>query len=157
MSAVDKRSEAFVGPVRYDHYIDGKRTPSESGARFESRNPYTGEVWAELARGGAADVDRAVAVASAAFPAWARMKPSARGRLLTDIADLILRDAERLAEVEVRDNGKLLQEMSAQTRYIAEWFRYYGGLADKLEGSVIPTDKADIFNIRATNRSAWSA
>jgi (Z)-2-((N-methylformamido)methylene)-5-hydroxybutyrolactone dehydrogenase len=146
MSILDTRSESLVRPTLYDHYIDGKRTPSESGARFESRNPYTGEVWAELARGGAADVDRAVEAASAAFPAWAAMKPSARGRLLLRVADLILRDADRLAEIEVRDNGKLFQEMSAQTRYIAEWFRYYGGLADKIQGSVIPTDKADIFN-----------
>jgi aldehyde dehydrogenase (NAD+) len=54
--------------------------------------------------------------------------------------------AARLAEIEVRDNGKLISEMAAQTRYVAEWFRYYGGLADKLEGAVIPTDKDNILN-----------
>jgi aldehyde dehydrogenase (NAD+) len=117
-----------------------------SGLRIESYDPFTGEVWAEIARGDASDIDRAVAAASSAFPIWAGMTPSARGRLLNRLADLILAQADRLAQFEVRDNGKLLREMGSQTRYIAEWYRYFGGLADKLEGSVIPTDKADMFN-----------
>ena len=91
------------------------------------------------------DADRAVAAAAAALPAWKAMRPSDRGRLLMRLADLIERDAMRLAEVEVRDNGKLLAEMSLQTRYMAEWYRYYGGLADKIEGSVLPADKEGVF------------
>jgi len=51
-----------------------------------------------------------------------------------------------LAEIEVRDNGKLMTEMHAQTRYLGQWFRYFGGLADKIEGSVIPVDKPDMLN-----------
>ena len=131
---------------RYDHYIGGRPVPPASGVYFPTENPYDGEPWAEIARGDAADVDRAVAAARAAFPGWARTKPSARGKLLLKLADHIEVHAARLAEIEVRDNGKLYLEMSAQTRYIAEWYRYYAGLADKLEGAVIPTDKDHILN-----------
>ncbi|HXC10944.1 MAG TPA: aldehyde dehydrogenase, partial [Steroidobacteraceae bacterium] len=68
-----------------------------------------------------------------------------RGKLMMRIADLVERDAQRLATLEVRDNGKLYAEMFAQVRLVADWFRYYGGLADKLEGAVIPTGKPDMF------------
>lgn len=132
--------------ARYDHYIGGRQEPPAGGSYFETENPYTSEPWAMIARGDGRDVERAVAAAKAAFPQWAGMKPSRRGRLLNLLADEIEKDAARLAEIEVRDNGKLYAEMSAQTRYIAEWFRYFGGLADKIQGAVIPTDKTDIFN-----------
>ena len=58
---------------------------------------------------------------------------------LVRLAEIIERDADRLGELEVRDNGKLIAEMNAQTRYLAEWYRYYGGLADKVEGAVLPS------------------
>src|SRR5262245_8247299 len=130
----------------YQHFIDGALAAPASNEHFDTINPYTGEAWARVAKGGAADVDRAVAAARAAFEGWSAMKPSVRGRLLMRLADLIERDAARLAEIEVRDNGKLLAEMGAQTKYMAEWYRYYGGLADKIEGAVLPTDKANVFN-----------
>jgi aldehyde dehydrogenase (NAD+) len=130
----------------YDHFISGRPVKPASGAYFESKNPYTGAVWARVARGTAQDVDLAVREASRAFRGWSQMRPSARGRVLMRLADVILEESDRLAEIEVRDNGKLFQEMSAQTKYIAEWYRYYGGLADKLEGAVVPSDKTDIFN-----------
>ncbi len=141
-----RSSDPIAGITRYEHYIGGVRVPPAAGAYFPSENPYDGAAWAEIARGDAADVDRAVAAARAAFPGWARTKPTARGRLLHKLAERIEVHAERLAAIEVRDNGKLIAEMSAQTRYIAEWYRYYGGLADKLEGAVIPTDKDNILN-----------
>ena len=131
----------------YQHYINGGWAEPSSGDRFDSTNPYTGEVWARMARGNGEDVDAAVAAAKAAFEnGWADMRPTQRGKLLTRLADLIERDAAHLAEVEVLDNGKLIAEMGAQTKYLAEWYRYYGGLADKIEGAVIPTDKDGIFN-----------
>ena len=74
------------------------------------------------------------------------MTPSRRGELLRRLGDLITAHSVALAETEVRDNGKLFAEMSAQTAYMAQWYHYFGGLADKIEGSVIPTDKADTFN-----------
>ena len=132
---------------KYRMYIDGAWVEPQSGRWFDTTNPYTGEVWARIAHGSAADVDSAVAAAVRAFEGdWSRLTPSRRGRLLIGLADLIEDDAARLAEIEVRDNGKLYAEMSAQTRYLAEWYRYYGGLADKVEGAVVPTDKANIFN-----------
>jgi aldehyde dehydrogenase (NAD+) len=131
--------------ITYDLYIDGRSTKPASGLYFSSDNPYTGEIWASIARGGAADVDRAVRAAKAALPVWNALKPSERGRLLVKLADLVEANAERLAAAEVRDNGKLFTEMLPQMRMVGDWFRYYGGLADKLEGSVIPTGKPSMF------------
>ncbi|WP_125611529.1 aldehyde dehydrogenase [Specibacter cremeus] len=130
----------------YQHFIDGAFTGPGDGAYFDSVNPYTGKTWAKIAQGTPDDVDRAVAAASAAFTGWSRTKPQYRGKLLLDLADLIEANSEKLAEIEVRDNGKLYAEMSTQTRYMAGWYRYYGGLADKVEGAVIPTDKPNILN-----------
>jgi aldehyde dehydrogenase (NAD+) len=77
--------------------------------------------------------------------AWADMHPSQRGQLLRKLGDLILRDADHLAATEVQDNGKLYAEMRGQVGYIPQWFYYFGGLADKIEGAVVPIDKADMF------------
>lgn len=117
------------------------------GATFESFDPYTGRPWAVIPRDGEAEVDAAVAAAKAAFRSrrWAGLTPSARGKLLVRLADLIAENAERLAAIETRDNGKLISEMSAQLRYIPEWYRYFGGLADKIEGAVLPIDKSGMF------------
>lgn len=131
----------------YHLYINGAWVESSSGNCFETTNPYTGEVWARIARGNAVDVDKAVAAARKAFDSvWSEMKPTQRGKFLFRLADLIERDSAKLAEIEVMDNGKLIAEMSAMLKYMPEWFRYYGGLADKIEGSVIPTDKEGIIN-----------
>ncbi len=131
----------------YRHYIDGKWVDPHTGKWFDTVNPYTGEAWAQIAHGDAADVDRAVKAARAAFEGeWSSLRPSQRGRLLLRLADLIEQHAAHLAEIEVRDNGKLYAEMSLQTKYMAGWYRYYGGLADKIEGAVIPTDKTNMFN-----------
>ena len=131
----------------YKLYIDGQWVNSSSGKSFETENPYTGEVWAKISRGNAEDVDRAVKAASTAFRGdWGQTKPTERGKLLNRLAEVIEKNAEMLGEIEVRDNGKLIAEMGGQTKYLAEWYRYYGGLADKVEGSVIPSDKPGIFN-----------
>lgn len=133
---------------KYQMYINGAFTDPVSGQWFETDNPYTAKPWALIPRGGAEDVERAVTAASRAFSEgeWSKLKPSQRGRLMCRLGDLIARDAARLAAVEVRDNGKLMVEMLGQLRYIPQWYYYYGGLADKIEGSVIPIDKPDIFN-----------
>jgi len=131
----------------YDHFIGGEWVKPAGGEWFGTSNPYSGEVWAKIARGTAPDVDRAVAAAKAAMRGeWSKMTPSHRGRLLVKLSELIEEHAPRLAEIEVRDNGKLLTEMAGQTRYLAEWYRYYGGLADKIEGSVMATDKPNVLN-----------
>lgn len=131
----------------YQHYINGDWVAPSSGEYFDTENPYLGDVWAKIARGNAADVDRAVASAKAAFEGgWGDMRPTQRGKLLVKLAELIERDSQKLGELEVRDNGKLIAEMGAQTKYLAEWYRYFGGLADKVEGAVLPSDKPGIFN-----------
>jgi len=122
------------------------QVPAASGATFDSDDPYTGKPWARIPRGGPDDVDTAVAAAVQAFrnPAWRGLMPTARGHLLSRLADLIASEAERLAALEVQDNGKLMLEMLAQLRYIPEWYRYYGALADKCGGEVLPIDKASM-------------
>lgn len=142
-TATDKAQEEM--PV-YRHFINGEFSEPGNGAYFDSTNPYTGQVWAQVADGNSGDVARAVSAAVDAFKIWGKSKPQYRGKLLLDLADLIETNCERLAEIEVRDNGKLYAEMLTQTRYMAGWYRYYGGLADKVEGAVIPTDKQNILN-----------
>jgi (Z)-2-((N-methylformamido)methylene)-5-hydroxybutyrolactone dehydrogenase len=129
-------------------YIDGEWRSAIDGARFDTQNPYTGEVWASIPRAGSADVDAAVRAAHAAFSKgpWASMHASDRGLLLYRLADLIAANAETLADLEVQDNGKLRVEMLGQMRYLPRWFQYYGGLADKIEGSVTPIDKKGMFH-----------
>jgi aldehyde dehydrogenase (NAD+) len=133
---------------KYQMLIGGERTAAASGEWFESFNPYTGKAWALVPRATPADVDRVVGAARAAFksPAWRALTPTARGKLLLKLADLIAARADDLAAFETRDNGKLILEMRAQLRYLPEWFRYYAGLADKLEGRVIPIDRPGMFN-----------
>ena len=128
----------------YLNTVGGRQVAAADGATLDSYDPFTGEAWAAIPRCNAGDVDAAVGAARRAFddPAWRGLTPSARGKLLVRLADLIAVEAERLAAIEVRDNGKLISEMSAQLRYIPEWYRYFGGLADKIEGSVLPIDKS---------------
>lgn len=130
----------------YGHFINGAETQALAGKQLATSNPFTGETWAYISRGDAADVDRAVAAARASFEGdWGLLSPSERGRLMRRVADLIIRDAPRIAEIEQRDNGKLSAEVSAQTRYVGDYFHYYAGLADKIQSSVLPTDKKGVF------------
>jgi len=129
-------------------YIDGQWADSASGEHFESDNPYTGRPWALIPKGNAEDVDRAVQAAQRAFTCgeWPKMTASQRGAVLRKLGDAIAGKAEHLAETEVRDNGKLIAEMGAQLKYIPQWYYYFGGLADKIEGEVIPIDKPGHLN-----------
>jgi (Z)-2-((N-methylformamido)methylene)-5-hydroxybutyrolactone dehydrogenase len=133
---------------RYQMLIGGEWVDAASGETFESENPFLGGPWARVPRAAPADVERAVEAAFDAFkaPGWRRMSATARGALLRRLADVIATEADRLAEIETRDNGKLITEMRAQLRYLPQWFHYFGGLADKLEGRVIPIDKPGVFN-----------
>jgi (Z)-2-((N-methylformamido)methylene)-5-hydroxybutyrolactone dehydrogenase len=130
--------------TRFTNIVGGKAAPG--AATFESFDPFTGKPWALAPRCGASEVDAAVGAAAQAFKGpWRSMTASARGKLLMRLADLIAATAERLAALETRDNGKLIAEMGAQVRYMQEWYRYYGGLADKIEGAVLPIDKPNMF------------
>lgn len=128
-------------------FLGGEWVAPLTGEYFESHNPYTGKPWMLVARGGNEDADRAVEVAKKAFhnPEWSDLTPTARGHLLRKLGDLIAENAEDLARIEVQDNGKLFAEMRLQLRYAPQWYYYFGGLADKIEGSVIPIDKPETF------------
>jgi acyl-CoA reductase-like NAD-dependent aldehyde dehydrogenase len=136
------------GLQKYRMYVAGEWVDPASGEWFESYNPYTGKPWALIPKGTAADVERAVDAAHRAFTTgdWPKLNASQRGALLRRLGDLIARDADRLGALEVRDNGKLFAEMGGQLRYLPNWYYYFGGLADKIEGAVIPIDKANTFN-----------
>jgi acyl-CoA reductase-like NAD-dependent aldehyde dehydrogenase len=131
----------------YDHWIEGASSRPSSGGYLPTENPFSGEVWAMVARGNAADAAAAVASALRAFQSgpWSQMTPSERGRLLWRLGDLVTANADRLAAIEQRDNGKLASEVSAQVRYMGDYFRFYAGLADKVHSAVIPTDKKGVF------------
>lgn len=133
---------------KYQLYVNGQFVDPQSGEWFDSHNPYTGKAWGQIAQGDATDVDLAVTAAHNAFTTgpWSRLTASERGALLRKLGDLIARDAQTLAEFEVRDNGKLIAEMAGQLHYLPQWFYYYGGLADKIQGAVIPLDKPGYFN-----------
>lgn len=128
----------------YALFVAGEPRPARSGRTYDSIDPYTGEPWARVADASATDVDLAVAAARTAFDGeWGSYTAAQRGALLRTLGDLIARDADRLGRIETRDNGKLLREMAGQAAYLPQWCYYFAGLADKDEGSVIPTDKAN--------------
>ena len=133
--------------IHYSQFINGKEVPPSSGQYIESLNPYTAKPWCLIPRGNEEDVNTAVESAFQAFRQgeWPSLNATQRGALLRKLGDLILENADRLAKIEVTDNGKLISEMSTQLHYIPQWFYYYAGLADKIEGAVLPIDRKEIF------------
>lgn len=129
---------------QFQQYIGGAF--DDGSARFDSRDPSTNAVWATMPEARTADVNRAVEAAHAAFlsPEWSLMTATARGKLLYRLADLIAENAPKLAELETKDTGKIIRETSAQIAYVADYYRYYAGLADKIEGAHLPIDKPDM-------------
>ena len=132
----------------YRLFMDGDWCDPAGGQWFDSIEPYTGRPWARIPHCGRKDVDAAVASARQAFEQgdWARMDATSRGRFLRRLGDLLQDRGEEIARIEARDNGKRLVEALPQFRYLPEWLYYYGGLADKIEGAVIPLDIPDVFN-----------
>jgi (Z)-2-((N-methylformamido)methylene)-5-hydroxybutyrolactone dehydrogenase len=132
--------------VEFELIIAGEQVTAASGATYDSVDPFTGRPWARVPDADAADVDRAVAAARAALSGpWGQLTATARGKLLYKLGEIIAREAENLADLEVRDGGKLAREMVSQMRALPDYYFYYSGLADKLQGEVIPTDKPNYF------------
>ncbi|MBU2942549.1 aldehyde dehydrogenase [Shimia thalassica] len=129
---------------QFQQYIDGAF--EDGSARFESLDPANGRPWALMPEARADDVNRAVEAAERAFfnPEWANMTATQRGKLLIRLSELVAEAAPRLAELETRDTGKIIRETSAQIAYVAEYYRYYAGLADKIQGAHLPIDKPDM-------------
>jgi (Z)-2-((N-methylformamido)methylene)-5-hydroxybutyrolactone dehydrogenase len=127
-------------------FIDGRSVPALSGRSFESQNPYLGRPWARIADGGPEDVDVAVGSARAAFDGeWGAMNGFQRAAVLRSCAQGIADNAERLARLEVEDSGKLLREMLGQLKALPQWYFYFSGLADKLEGRTVPAVNPNYF------------
>ena len=139
-------SETDADLQNFQMFIGGEFVDAQSGDTFVSENPYLGRPWARIPDGSTADVDRAVASARAAFDgAWGDTDGFKRAKLLRRLGDLIAQNAEYLARLEVQDSGKLYREMLGQLQYLPEFYYYYAGLADKLEGRSIPSDKPNYF------------
>ena len=132
--------------TNYQMYIDGGFCDASDGGRFDSINPATGKVWATAPAATEADVDRAVTAARRAMDEgeWSEMTATGRGRLLFELADLMAENSEHLGSIETTDSGKLAVETRGQSAYVAEYYRYYAGLADKIQGSTLPMDKPDM-------------
>ena len=137
----------ITGLKHYDQYIGGQWAPAQSGQRLETVNPFTGQPWATVPRADAADVDRAVQAARAAFDTgpWGRMTGQERGRLMRRLAAVIAEHADEVAAVEVTDNGKLIREMAGQIQGLPDYYEYFAGAADKIHGETIPADRSNFF------------
>ncbi|MFT5895598.1 MAG: acyl-CoA reductase-like NAD-dependent aldehyde dehydrogenase [bacterium] len=138
---------------QYQLFIDGQWCEGTEQQNMTTLNPATNEAWASFACASEEDVNRAVSAAKRALddPEWRDMTQTARGKLLYRLADLIEQNAELIGRVETRDSGKLAKETVAQAHYVGEYYRYFAGLADKIEGAVLPIDKPDlhVFTTRA--------
>ena len=134
---------------RYQMYIDGEWTDAENGATFTSVNPATGEIWAEVPEASEHDVNRAVEAAHRAFTEgpWSKLTPTARGKMLRRLAEVLATHSETLGRCETIDTGKLFKETRWQANYISDFFQYYAGLADKVSGETLPIDKPNMMTI----------
>ncbi len=126
-------------------YINGEWVASSSGKKIESLNPENNEVWATVPEADEKDVDKAVQSAQSAFENnWSKLHPRERAKYLRLIGEQLRANAEHLGKIETIDTGKLYRETKNQANYIAEYYDYFAGLADKVEGTVVPIDKPDM-------------
>ena len=130
---------------KYQMYIDGQWVDAENNKTFETLNPENNEPWAIVPEASAKDTDKAVQAAQKAFEGeWPKLLPRERAKFLRAIGDQLRENAEMLGEIETIDTGKLFRETKKQAIYIAEYYDYYAGLADKVEGTVLPIDKPNV-------------
>jgi acyl-CoA reductase-like NAD-dependent aldehyde dehydrogenase len=128
---------------KYGHFIHGNTVEPSGGEWFDSLDPYSGKAWASIARGNSKDVDAAVRSAHEAYYSlqWRGLTPSKRAAKLRAFADAVAARSEELAQVESRDNGKLLTEIRLQCNLLPEWIHYFAGMCDKIEGRIPPLEK----------------
>ena len=129
----------------YKMFIGGEWVDSESKKTFETLNPENNKPWAKVPEANAKDVDKAVKAAQKAFEGeWSKLLPRDRAKFLRAIGQKLRDNANLLGEIETIDTGKLFRETNKQANYIAEYYDYYAGLADKVEGTVLPIDKPNV-------------
>ena len=130
---------------KFKMFIDGNWVNSESDKTIKTLNPENNEVWATVPEANEKDVDKAVKAAQNAFEnSWANLYPRDRAKYLRSLADQLRNNAEHLGTIETIDTGKIFRETKTQANYIAEYYDYFAGLADKVEGTVVPIDKPDM-------------
>jgi acyl-CoA reductase-like NAD-dependent aldehyde dehydrogenase len=136
--------QAAVGlrtPIRHQLFIDGQFVNALDGQTLATLNPHDNSTITEVAMAGRADIDLAVAAAQRAFPAWSRLAAADRGRILLKLADLIEANTEELARLESLDTGHPLRDSrNLDVPRTAACFRYFGGMADKFQGDVVPVE-----------------
>lgn len=131
----------------YDLYINGTWVAPSTGERFEAVNPFTSRPWATVSSANDQDVASAVAAARIAFEReWRGTSGLQRATLMHRLADLLERDADRMAIIESTDNGKVIRETRSQMRFVARTFRFFAGYCDKIFGKVIPTDRSSVLD-----------
>ncbi|MFZ0008014.1 MAG: aldehyde dehydrogenase family protein [Steroidobacteraceae bacterium] len=137
---VDDRLSERADLARQDLLIDGRRIPAASGRYFDVVNPATEQVIALVAEADAVDVDAAVRSARAAFEgSWGQIRAAERGQALLRFADVIRRNAEELIELESLNSGKPVAAIRRQDLpAVLDTLTYYAGMADKINGQVIP-------------------
>lgn len=127
---------------KYGLFINGEWVDAEGGKTFETFNPATGEKLADCADASPADIDRAVAAARAAFPAWSKTSPEQRANMLLKIADLVEANLDRLAKIETMDNGKPIRETTlVDLPLTVDHFRYFAGALRAEEGTATMIDE----------------
>ncbi|NAZ83676.1 aldehyde dehydrogenase family protein [Kineococcus sp. R8] len=132
---------AMTYAERYDHWIGGEWVPPASGEYFENPSPVTGQTFTEVARGTAADIERALDAAHAAAPAWGRTSVAARSVILNKIADRIEQNLEAIAVAETWDNGKPVREcLAADIPLVVDHLRYFAGVVRAQEGGISQID-----------------
>lgn len=130
----------------YAMLIDGEWVAASDGATFRSFEPATGNEWSEIPEATEADVNRAVEAAHRALAGeWGSMTATQRGKCLHRLGDLLAKNSEHLGRIETRDTGKMFKETAWQSTYIAEYFHFFAGAADKVHGETLPIDKPDMF------------
>ena len=123
-------------------FIDGEFVDAADGATMEVLNPHDNSVIGEVAEGGEADIDAAVDAATRAFPAWRDMAAAGRGNLLLKLADAIERAGDEMARLESTDTGHPMRDTTRlDVPRTVGCYRYFGGMADKLQGDVIPVEE----------------
>ena len=135
------RAAGLQSPIRHQLFIDGRFVDAESGETQPTLNPHDNSIIAPVAMAAPADIDKAVAAATRAYPKWSRMPAADRGRILLKLADLIEANAEDLARLESLDTGHPLRDSrNLDVPRTAACFRYFGGMADKFQGETIPVE-----------------
>ena len=131
----------------YQMLINGDWVDASDGGVFESINPSTQTVWSYVPEASEEDVKRAVSAAHYAFSEgpWSKLTPTERGKYLRKLGDLLADHSENLGRIETIDTGKMLKETRWQAKYIAEFFHFFAGCADKVSGETLPIDKPDMF------------